>query len=83
PWLPGLTGAAAPAPLAWRWRRWRANRQGHDASAALFELSPLGLARAAELRRALGLDDESTSGLLVGLVDAKRLAAAQALLQRW
>ncbi|WP_163923910.1 FAD-dependent oxidoreductase, partial [Raoultella planticola] len=31
----------------------------------------------------LGLDDESTSGLLVGLVDAKRLAAAQALLQRW
>ncbi|MCH8856077.1 MAG: FAD-dependent oxidoreductase [Proteobacteria bacterium] len=83
PWLPGLTGAAAPAPLAWRWRRWRANRQGHDASAALFELSQLGLARAAELRRALGLDDESTSGLLVGLVDAKRLAAAQALLQRW
>ncbi|WP_204323070.1 hypothetical protein, partial [Streptococcus pneumoniae] len=54
PWLPGLTGAAAPAPLAWRWRRWRANRQGHDASAALFELSRLGLTRAAELRRALG-----------------------------
>ena len=80
PFVPQLADAAAPAPLVWRWRRWRAGRRGGDAASTVAALSQLGLARTAELRRALGLDDEATDGLLVALADAKRVAAAEARL---
>jgi D-amino-acid dehydrogenase len=59
PFLPDLDDGRAPAPLAWRWRRWRAGRSGGDAASVLTALSQLGLARTAELRRDLGLDDEA------------------------
>lgn len=83
PFVPHVGDAATPAPLAWRWRRWRAGRRGGDAPSTLAALSQLGLARTDELRRSLGLDDEATEGLLVALVDAKRVAAAQARLDAW
>ncbi|MFG6433247.1 NAD(P)/FAD-dependent oxidoreductase [Roseateles sp. LYH14W] len=83
PFLPDVDDAAAPAPLAWRWRRWRAGRRGGAAPSTLAALSLLGLARTDELRRSLGLDDEAADGLLVALVDAKRVAAAQARLDSW
>jgi D-amino-acid dehydrogenase len=83
PFVPGLADAAVPAPLSFRWRRWRAVRRRGDAPAVLAALSQLGLARATELRHSLGLDDESTDGLLVALADAKRLAAAEARLEGW
>lgn len=83
PFVPDADDAAAPAPLAWRWRRWRAGRRGGDAPSTLVALSLLGLARTDELRRSLGLDDEAADGLLVALVDAKRVAAAQARLDAW
>jgi D-amino-acid dehydrogenase len=83
PFAPGLNEAAAPAPLAWRWRRWRATRTGSDAAAVLCKLSQLGLARTVELRQTLGLDDEATEGLLIALGDAKHLAAVEAKLEAW
>ncbi|RZL39051.1 MAG: FAD-binding oxidoreductase, partial [Rubrivivax sp.] len=83
PFVPHLAETASPAPLAWRWRRWRAARRAGLGPATLAALSQLGLARTAELRRALGLDDEAASGLLVALTDAKRVAAAQARLDEW
>lgn len=83
PFLPQLADAATPAPLSWRWRRWRAGRRGGDAASALAALSQLGLARTAELRHSLGLDDEATHGLLVALTDARRLAAADTRMQAW
>lgn len=83
PFVPDLADAVAPAPLSWRWRRWRASRQGSSATAALVALSQLGLARTAELRRELGVDDEATEGLLIALSDAKRLAAVEARLEAW
>lgn len=83
PFAPGLNEAAAPAPLTWRWRRWRAARGGADAASALCQLSQLSLARTAELRQALGLDDEATEGLLVALTDAKHIAAIEAKLEGW
>lgn len=82
PFAPGLH-EAAPAPLTWRWRRWRAGRRDGDASGALVGLSLLGLARAAELRRSLPIDDESADGLLVALSDARRAAAAELRLDAW
>lgn len=82
PFLPGL--AEAPdAPLTWRWRRWRAGRRSGDGAACLAALSLMSLARTAELRRDLGLDDESADGLLVALSDTKQLAAAEARLEGW
>ena len=83
PFVPQLADTKTPAPLAWRWRRWRASRRPGDAPATLAALTQLGLARTAELRNALGLDDESAGGLLVALTDAKRLAAAEARLEGW
>jgi D-amino-acid dehydrogenase len=82
PFVPELN-EEAPAPLSWRWRRWRAGRRGDDANTALTSLSLLGLARTAELRHSLGLDDEAAEGLLVGLVDPRRVAAAGAGLAGW
>lgn len=83
PFVPDLADALTPAPLAWRWRRWRAGRREGSAAAALAALSQLGLARTAELRRDLGLDDEAAAGLLVALADAKRVVAAEAKLEAW
>ncbi|MBW8844542.1 MAG: FAD-dependent oxidoreductase [Burkholderiales bacterium] len=83
PFLPDFADAASPAPLAWRWRRWRAGRRGGDAASSLPALSQLSLARTAELRRSLGLDDEAADGLLVALTDARRIAAAEAQLEAW
>jgi len=83
PCVPHLDDAASPAPLSWRWRRWRAGRRGGDAASALAALSQFSLARTAELRRVLGLEDESAEGLLVAVVDARRMAAAQARLDGW
>lgn len=83
PFLPKLVEPPPPAPLMWRWRRWRAARRGGDAGVALASLSLLGLARTAVLRQSLRLEDEATEGLLVALTDAKRLAAAQARLDSW
>ena len=83
PFVPDLADNTAPAPLAFRWRRWRAGRHGGDAASALVALSQMGLARTAELRHNLGLDDESTQGLLVALADAKRVAAAEARIEGW
>ena len=83
PFVPLLGDAPTPAPLAWRWRRWRAGRRGGNAPSTLAALSLLGLARTDELRRSLGLDDEAADGLLVALVDARRVAAAQARLDTW
>jgi D-amino-acid dehydrogenase len=83
PFVPHLADAPTPAPLTWRWRRWRAARRQSDAPATLAALSQLGLTRTAELRQALGLDDESADGLLVALIDARRFAAAEARLKDW
>jgi D-amino-acid dehydrogenase len=83
PFLPELADASAPAPLGFRYRRWRAGRKGSDAPATLAALSQLSLARTAELRQLLGLDDEATEGLLVALTDAKQVAAAEARLEGW
>ena len=83
PFVPDLADAGAPAPLGFRLRRWRAGRKGSDAGAQLAALSQLSLARTAELRRELGLDDEPSHGLLVALTDAKRVAAAEARLEGW
>lgn len=82
PFVPGLL-EHAPAPLGWRWRRWRADRQGGDGVAALVALSQLSLARTAELRHMLDLDDEASEGLLVALADAKRLATVESRLDAW
>ncbi len=83
PFVPGLIAATDSAPLSWRWRRWRASREGGEAAAALAALSQLSLARTAELRQTLGLDDEASQGLLVAVVDAKRLAAIESRLEAW
>ncbi|MBV8033585.1 FAD-binding oxidoreductase [Roseateles sp.] len=84
PFLPGLADASAPAPLGFRLRRWRAGRKGgDDAVSQLAALSRLSLARTTELRHELGLDDEASDGLLIALADAKRTAAAEALLEGW
>jgi D-amino-acid dehydrogenase len=83
PFVPHLADTSSPAPLSWRWRRWRAGRRGGDATSTLAALSQFSLARTAELRSALGLDDESAEGLLVALVDARRLAAAEGRLEGW
>ncbi|KQV89216.1 FAD-binding oxidoreductase [Pelomonas sp. Root1237] len=83
PFTPNLADTTSPAPLAFRLRRWRAGRSTGDAAGQLVALSQLGLARAVDLRRALGLDDEATDGLLVALTDAKRVATAQARLEGW
>ncbi|MFG6487172.1 NAD(P)/FAD-dependent oxidoreductase [Roseateles sp. BYS78W] len=82
PFVPQLADAKTPAPLAWRWRHWRLSRRPGDAPAALAALSQLGLVRTAALRQELGLDDESTTGLLVALTDTKRIAA-EARLDGW
>lgn len=82
PYVPGLH-EAAPAPLLWRWRRWRADGRKGDASATLAALSLLSLARTAELRHGLPIDDEATDGLLVALADARRVTAAEAQLEGW
>jgi D-amino-acid dehydrogenase len=83
PFVPDLADSSAPAPLGFRLRRWRAGRRGGDAASQLAALSQLSLARTAELRRELGLDDEPSQGLLVALTEPKRVAAAEARLQGW
>lgn len=83
PFLPGLAEGGAPAPLAFRVRRWRAGRKGGDAASQLAALSQLSLARTAELRHELGLDDEPSAGLLVALTDARRVAAAESQMEDW
>jgi len=83
PFVPDLADTGVPAPMGFRFRRWRAGRKGGDAASQLAALSQLSLARTAELRRELGLDDEPSNGLLVALTDAKRVAAAQARLEAW
>lgn len=83
PFVPGLVEAGTSAPLSFRLRRWRAGRKRSDAADQLAALSQFSLARTAELRRELGLDDEPTTGLLVALTDAKRVAAAEARLDGW
>jgi len=83
PWLPDLDAAPVPAPLAWRWRRARARKRSTGVLPTLVALSQLSLARTAELRRGLDLDDEATEGLLVALADSRRFAAAEARLADW
>lgn len=83
PFMPELADASAPAPLGFRYRRWRAGRKGSDAPATLAALSQLSLARTDALRRELGLDDEAADGLLVALTDAKQVAAAESRLAGW
>jgi D-amino-acid dehydrogenase len=83
PFLPGLVDANPPAPPAFRLRRWRAARRPSDAPRQLCVLSQLGLTRATQLRHELGLDDESGSGLLVALADARRVEAVQSHLGDW
>lgn len=83
PFFPEVDDTRPPAPLSWRLRNWRAGRRGGAAASTLTALSQLGLARTDELRRSLGLDDEAAQGLLIALVDAKRVAAAQARLDAW
>ncbi|HEY1129122.1 MAG TPA: FAD-dependent oxidoreductase [Roseateles sp.] len=83
PFVPGLAEAGAPAPLGFRFRRWRSGRQGGDAASQLAALSQLSLARTAELRRELGLEDEASDGLLVALTEAKHVATAEARLEGW
>lgn len=83
PFVPGLVDVSPPAPPAFRLRRWRAARRPGDAAGPLCALSQVGLSRAAQLRRELGLDDEAASGLLVALADARRVAAVQARLADW
>lgn len=83
PAVPDLADDDAPAPLAFRLRRWRASGKGGDAHAQLAALSQLSLARTAELRHELGLEDEAASGLLVALADSKRAANAQARMDHW
>lgn len=83
PFVPDLFDADAPAPLAFRLSRWRAGRKGGDAASQLVALSQYSLARTAELRHEMGLDDEATDGLLVALTDTKRVAAAEARLEAW
>jgi D-amino-acid dehydrogenase len=82
---PALCGLedAPPAPLSWRWRRWRAARRGTAADATLAALGQLSLARTGELRQALGLEDEAVEGLLVALGDPRRLSAAESRLEAW
>ena len=80
PALPGLVDDNAPAPLGFRLRRWRAAGKAGDAEAQLAALSLLSLARTAELRHELGLEDEAAEGLLVALPDTKRAAGAEARL---
>lgn len=81
--VPGFSLAELPAPLIWRWHRWRATKRVAAGSAALLALSRLGLARTAEWRRDLGIDDEATSGLLIALPDARRTDAAASQLDAW
>ena len=83
PFVPDLAEDSAPAPLGFRLRRWRSRGKTGDAVPQLAALSQLSLARTAELRRELGLEDEATTGLLVGLADARRVAAAEARLEGW
>lgn len=83
PFLADAPESNTPAPLSFRLRRWRAGRKAGDAPSQLAALGQLSLARTAELRRELGLDDESSQGLLVALADAKRVAAAEARLEAW
>jgi D-amino-acid dehydrogenase len=83
PWLPDLDAAAVPTPLAWRWRRARARKRSTGVLPTLVALSQLSLARTAELRHGLDLDDEAAEGLLVALADARRFAAAEARLADW
>ncbi|MDR7268365.1 D-amino-acid dehydrogenase [Pelomonas saccharophila] len=83
PFVPDLADTAPPAPVGFRFARWRAGRKGGEAPGQLAALSQLSLARTAELRRELGLDDEASQGLLVALTDAKRVAAAEARLEGW
>ncbi|RZJ03905.1 MAG: FAD-dependent oxidoreductase [Rubrivivax sp.] len=82
PFLPGLS-EPPPAPLHWRWHRWRLGRHGGDAAATLAALGPLSLARTRELRRSLGIDDEASDGLLVALPDTRRRSGAEAQLGAW
>lgn len=82
PFVPGMN-EAPPAPLGWRLQRWRVERRGGDAPAVLAALGQLSLARTAELRRGLAIDDEAAAGLLVALTDARRVAAAEAQLESW
>lgn len=83
PFVPDLADAATAAPLGFRFARWRAGRKGGDATSQLAALSLFSLARTAELRRELALDDEPSQGLLVALTDTKRMAAAEARLEGW
>jgi D-amino-acid dehydrogenase len=83
PFVPDLTDTDAPAPLGFRLRRWRTGRKASDAAGQFVALSQLGLARTAELRRDLGLDDEAADGLLIALTDGKRVADAEARLDDW
>lgn len=83
PALPGLVDDNAPAPLGFRLRRWRTAGKAGDAEAQLAALSLLSLARTAELRHELGLEDEAAEGLLVALPDTKRAAGAEARLAAW
>ena len=83
PALPHLLDGDASAPLGFRLRRWRAGSKLGAAESQLTALGQLSLARTAELRHALGLEDEAASGLLVALVDAKRAAAVEARCEAW
>lgn len=83
PFVPGLLDVDTPAPIGFRLQRWRARGKEADTAAQLVALVQLSLARTAELRRELGIDDEAADGLLVGLTDARRVAAAEARLEDW
>lgn len=71
------------APLAWRWRRWRAAKRHATPWPLLAALSQLSQERTAVLRRTLGIDDEFADGVLVALTEGRQLEAAQASLEEW
>lgn len=83
PLVPGLVDSTTPAPLVWRWRRWRGTRRAADVAATVAALGQLGLARTKALRRELAIDDDAADGLLVAFTEARRLEAAQARIADW
>lgn len=83
PAAPGLLPAAPKASVAWRWQQWRAGRRGSGFPAAWTALSVAGLERLAELRRELGLDDESHPGLLVLAASSTEHKALEAHAAAW
>ena len=76
-------GPRPPAPLSWRWRSHRTSKRQTPPQELLLALGQLSLERTAELRRMLGVDDESATGLLVALTTTQQQADLAAALPDW